>query len=68
MAQMNLSTRQSQTNKHRELSCGRQMGEIRGEKSWEFGISRCQLSYIGLINNKFLLYSTGNCIQYPDKS
>jgi len=29
------------------------MGEIRGEKAWEFGISRCQPSYIGLINNKF---------------
>ena len=32
---------------------------------WEFGISGCKLSYRGWINNKFLLYSTGNYIQYP---
>ena len=25
---------------------------------WEFGVSRCR--YIGEINNKILLYSTGN--------
>ena len=32
---------------------------------WETGISRYKLLYIGWINNKFLLYSTGNYIQYP---
>ena len=32
---------------------------------WEFGISRCKLVYIGWINNKVLLYSTGNYIQSP---
>ena len=32
---------------------------------WEFGISRCKLLYIGWINNKVLLYNTGNYIQYP---
>ena len=32
---------------------------------WEFGISRCKLLYIGWINYKVLLYSTGNYIQYP---
>ena len=32
---------------------------------WEFGISSCKLIYVGGINNKVLLYSTGNCIQYP---
>ena len=32
---------------------------------WEFGVSRCKLSYIEWINNKVLLYSTGNYIQYP---
>ena len=31
---------------------------------WEFGISRCKLLYIEWINNKVLLYSTGNYIQY----
>ena len=32
---------------------------------WEFGISRCKLIYRGWINNKNLLYSPGNYIQYP---
>ena len=36
-----------------------------GGIDWEFGVSRCKLLYIGWINNKVLLYSTGNYIQYP---
>ena len=32
---------------------------------WEFGVSRCQPLYIGWINHKILLYSTGNYIQHP---
>ena len=36
-----------------------------GGRDWEFGISRCKLLYIGWINNKVLLYSIGNYIQYP---
>ena len=36
-----------------------------GGMEWEFGVSRCTLLYIGQINNKVLLYSTGNYIQYP---
>ena len=36
-----------------------------GGKDWEFGISRGKLLYIAWINNKVLLYSTGNYIQYP---
>ena len=36
-----------------------------GGKDWECGISRCKLLYIGWINNKVLLYSTGDYIQYP---
>ena len=32
---------------------------------WEFGVSRCTLSYIGWINSKVLPYSIGNYIQYP---
>ena len=31
----------------------------------EFGISRCKLLYREWINNKVLLYSTGNYVQYP---
>ena len=30
---------------------------------WEFGVSRSKLLYINWINNKILLYSTGNYIQ-----
>ena len=40
-------------------------GMGREEKDWEFGISRGKLLYIGWINNKVLLYSIGNYIQYP---
>ena len=36
-----------------------------GGKDWEFGIGRCKLLYIGWINNKVILYSTGNYIQNP---
>ena len=39
-------------------------GGGKGGKEWEFGISRCKLLYIGRINNKVLLYSTENYIQY----
>ena len=41
--------------------------KVRGIEGWdwEFGIDRCKLVYIGWINNKVLLYSTGNYIQYP---
>ena len=35
------------------------------KKQFPFGISRCKPVCIGWINNKALLYSTGNCIQYP---
>ena len=36
-----------------------------GGKDWEFGISRSTLVHIGWINNKVLLDSTGNYVQYP---
>ena len=36
-----------------------------GGMDWEFGISKCQLLYREQINNKVLLYSTGNYIQNP---
>ena len=35
-----------------------------GGKDWEVGISRCKLLYIRWIDNKVLLYSTGNSTQY----
>ena len=72
--QINISTKQNQTHKYREKTCGYQGGGGMGEKNWEFGISRGKLLYTGWINNKALLlhntgnycvYSTGNYIQYP---
>ena len=35
-----------------------------GEMDGEFGISRCKLVYIEWIDNKVLLHSTGNDVQY----
>ena len=41
-------------------------GEGGGRRmEWEFGVSGCKLFYIGWINHKILLQSTGNYIQYP---
>ena len=56
---------QKQTHRRREQTCGCQGVGGRGGKDWELGISRSKLLYIGWINNQVLLYSTGNCIQYP---
>ena len=36
-----------------------------GGMEWDFGVSRCKLLHIEWINNKVLLYSSGNYIQYP---
>ena len=33
--------------------------------NWEFGINKCKLLNTEWINNKVLLYSTGNYSQYP---
>ena len=35
-----------------------------GGMDWEFGVSRYRLLHIEWIDNKVLLYSTGNCAQY----
>ena len=32
----------------------------------EFGVHRCKLLNVGWINNKVMLHSTGNYIQYPE--
>ena len=37
---------------------------VGGRMEWDIGVSRCKLLYIGWINNKVLLYSTENYIQY----
>ena len=66
LAQMNLSIKQKQTHRHREEACGCQ-GGFRGGRGmdWDFGIGRCEVLHLEWINNKVLIYSTGNYIQYP---
>ena len=59
---MSLSTDRNRLTENR-LAVAKGEGVGRS-KDWEFGISRCKLSCIGWINNKILLYSTGNYIQY----
>ena len=63
MTQMDLSVKQKQTHRHREQTCGCEGGGGGEGMDWE--ISRCKLSYIGWRNNRILLDSTGNYIQYP---
>ena len=60
---MNLSTKRKRlTDMENRLVVAK--GEVRlGGIDWEFGISRCKQLYIEWIN-KFLLYSTGNYIQW----
>ena len=63
MTQMNISMKQ--THGHRKQTVGCQGEGVGGGMEWEVGVSRCKLLYIGWINNKVLLYSTGDYIQYP---
>ena len=57
------SSEQKQTHRHGEQTCCCWWGG--GWLDWEFGISKVKLLYMEWINNKVLLYSTGNYIQYP---
>ena len=58
---------------HTHALCARELGiptmiiwDLRNlHADWESGVSRCKLVYTGWINNKVLLYTTGNYIQYP---
>ena len=68
---LNLSMKQKQTHRYRDLWLPIGRGGVEGmqkwgwrEKDWEFGISRCELSCIVWKNNKILKYSIGNYIQY----
>ena len=64
MTQMNLSTKQ--THRHREQTCGCQGGWAGGRRmNWEFGVGRCKPLHLEWVNDKVLLYSTGNYIQSP---
>ena len=50
----------------REQACGASREGCRGGMEWEFAIWRCKFLWIEWINNKVLLYSTGNHIQYSE--
>ena len=66
MTQMNLPANQKQTHRHRKQTCGCQ-----GGAAWErdgvreAGASRCRLVDKQWTDNKVLLYSTENQVQYP---
>ena len=65
MTQMNLPTKEKQTHRHREPTCGCQGGGGGGGMDWEFGISRCKLIYRMDRQQGPTIYSTRNCIQSP---
>ena len=58
----NLSMKQKKTHTENRIVVAKGMGA--GGMDGEFGISRCKLLYREWINNKVLVYSTGNYIQY----
>ena len=62
--QMNIAMKQKQTYRHREQTCVGKVEGGRGRDKLGVWDSRSKLSYMGWINNKVLLYSTGNYIQY----
>ena len=51
-------------NYHKEQTCGCQAGDGEGLGVW--GWNKCKLLHLERRNNKVLLYSTGNYIQFPE--
>ena len=64
MAQMNLCTQQKQTHRHGEHICNCKEGG--GGMEWDFGVNRCKPLHLEWINNKVILYITGNYTQSPE--
>ena len=61
---MNLFTKQKQTHRHRTQTYGYQRGKVGGGGiNQESGINIHTLLYIKQMNNKDLVYSTGNYTQ-----
>ena len=60
---MNLATKQKQTHRYREQTCGHQWGGGGSGIDWEFGVSRSKLLPLGWISNEVLQYNTGNYIK-----
>ena len=58
MTQTNLSTKQKETHRDREQTCGCQGEGFRGGMEWEVGVSWWKLLYMEWINNKVIIYST----------
>ena len=68
MTQMNLSVKRKQNRTETDIENGLVVAKgegVGGEMEREVGVSRCKLLYLGWINSKVLLHSTGNYIQYP---
>ena len=65
MTQTNISMKQKQTHDIEKRFVVSKGEAGRRGIDWEFGIKRSKLLYTGWTNNKVLLYSTGNYIQYP---
>ena len=64
MTQMNLSRNRNRImDIENRLVVAKGVG-VGGGMEWEVGVSRCKLLYMGWINNRVLLYSTENYIQY----
>jgi len=63
MAQVNLSTKQKQTHRHRKQTCDCQGRRGGSGMDGEFGVGSCKLLHLEWISNEVLLYSTGNYIQ-----
>ena len=61
MTEMNLSMKQTDSQSENRLVIARGEGGG-GQMDWEFGVSRCKLLHIEWINNKVLLYGTGNYV------
>ena len=62
MTQTNISTKQEQTHRHREQTCGCQGGRIRGIRGgmcWEFGVSRCKLLHVEWITTRSYCIARG---------
>ena len=64
MTQINISMKKRLKDRAKRLVVVKERGVGRG-KAWESGISRGKLLCIEWIDNKVLLYSTGNYIHYP---
>ena len=67
MTQTNLTTKQKQTHRHREEACGCHGGGEWGREGLEVWDEQTKpdMDKQEWINNKALLDSTGNYIQYP---